>query len=64
MDRVVLDKERVTVVDWKTGAEKAQAEGNEEQIRNYIHILQGVYPGREIRAFLAYLDKRETRLIQ
>jgi ATP-dependent exoDNAse (exonuclease V) beta subunit len=64
MDRVVLDKERVTVVDWKTGAEEAQADGNEEQIRNYARILQHVYPGREIRAFLAYLDKKETRFIQ
>jgi ATP-dependent exoDNAse (exonuclease V) beta subunit len=64
MDRVVVDKERVTVIDWKTGAEDDQAEDHEKQIANYARILQAVYPGREVRALLVYLDRGETRSVE
>ena len=63
MDRVVVDPESVTVVDWKTGAEDDQADEHEEQIANYTRILRALYPGREVRAILAYLDQGGTRSV-
>jgi len=63
LDRVVLDKERVTIIDWKTGAEEDQTNQHEEQIANYARILHAVHPEREIRALLAYLDRGETRFV-
>ncbi len=64
LDRVVVDKERVTVIDWKTGAEEDRVDQHEEQIANYARIVSAVYPGREIRALLVYLDRGETRFVE
>jgi ATP-dependent exoDNAse (exonuclease V) beta subunit len=61
MDRVVVDKERITVIDWKTGAEEDQEDQHQEQLANYSRILQAIYPGRQVSAILAYLDRVETR---
>ena len=63
MDRVVVDPQSVTVVDWKTGVEDDQADEHEEQIANYARILRALYPGRGVRAILAYLDQGETRFV-
>lgn len=53
MDRVVLDPDRVTLVDFKTG--KPADHGS--QIAEYRTILAALYPGRAIDAALAYVDR-------
>ena len=63
LDRLVVDRERVTVIDWKTGADEEQADGHEAQIANYARILRSVYPGRDVRALLVYLDRGEARCV-
>ena len=63
MDRVVVDPGRVAVIDWKTGAEEEQAERHEEQVSNYAEMLRAVFPGRRVEAFLAYVDRGETRRV-
>ncbi|MGA2611933.1 MAG: UvrD-helicase domain-containing protein [Spirochaetia bacterium] len=63
LDRVVVDRDRVTVIDWKTGEEEDQADGHEEQVANYARIVRTIYPEREVRALLAYLDRGETRSV-
>ena len=55
MDRVIVDPDRVTVIDFKTGAEDPGA--NENQMRGYAGILADVYPGHEVTALLAYVDR-------
>ena len=54
MDRIVVDPDRVTVIDFKTGEE--EPEKHEEQLRGYIRICADLYPGREVAAVIAYVD--------
>ncbi len=61
MDRIVVDPRRVTVVDFKTGAEDPAA--HEAQLRGYAGILSDVYPGRSVGAVAAYLDLGSLRVI-
>jgi len=61
MDRVVVDPDRLTVIDYKTGPEVE--EEHLREIQSYARILEGAYPGRRIEAILAYLDRRETRRV-
>ncbi len=61
MDRVVCDAEGVTVIDWKTGAENPGE--HEAQIRDYVHVLAGVYPAVPIGALLAYVDRGIVRRV-
>ena len=61
MDRVLVDKERVTVIDFKTGA--ANTEKYAAQLRNYIAILSEVYK-RPARGVLAYVDLNRAEEIK
>ena len=54
MDRVVVDPDRVTVVDFKTGA--VGTDRYLEDMRTYARILRQVYPERHVQALLAYVD--------
>jgi len=63
MDRVVLDADAVTVVDFKTGSERdplkkaERSAGEMEQVRTYMAILRDVFPGRPVRGLLARIDE-------
>jgi ATP-dependent exoDNAse (exonuclease V) beta subunit len=53
MDRVLIDKDSVTVVDFKTGGENA--EKHSAQMKNYLAIISEVY-GKKTAGVLAYVD--------
>jgi len=57
MDRVLIDKDSVTVVDFKTGRENA--EKYSAQMKNYLAIISEVY-GRPAKGVLAYIDLCKT----
>ncbi len=61
MDRVVVDPDRVTVVDFKTGEEERLE--HVRQMQEYAGILSAVYPGRRVEAVLAYLDTGRLRRV-
>ena len=61
MDRVVVDQDRVTVIDFKTGAE--DPEENERQLRGYMRILSGLHPGTPVEAVISYIDLGTVRRI-
>ncbi|MCX7029975.1 MAG: UvrD-helicase domain-containing protein [Spirochaetes bacterium] len=63
MDRLVVDTDRVLVVDWKTGGEEIGTPEQEAQVRAYAGILRQVYPGRMVDALLVHLDRLETRSV-
>jgi ATP-dependent helicase/nuclease subunit A len=63
MDRLVVDPDRVLVVDWKTGGEEIGTPEQEAQVRAYAGILRQVYPGRTVDALLVHLDRLETRSV-
>ncbi|MEW6002733.1 MAG: UvrD-helicase domain-containing protein [Nitrospirota bacterium] len=59
MDRVVLDQERVTVIDFKTGKEEDIEGKYVDQMKNYMRILRGVYPWKKVDGFIAYVDLKK-----
>jgi ATP-dependent helicase/nuclease subunit A len=63
MDRLVVDPDRVLLLDWKTGREEIGSPEQETQVRAYVAILRQVYPGRTIEALLVQLDERTTRSV-
>ncbi|HWP81352.1 MAG TPA: UvrD-helicase domain-containing protein [Bacteroidota bacterium] len=61
MDRVVVDKEVVTVIDYKTGDENDE---HVSQVKEYMDVLQEVYPGRKIHGILAYVDRKVLKEVK
>lgn len=63
MDRLVVDPDRVLVIDWKTGREPIGTPEQEAQVRSYAAILRQVYPGRPVEALLVQLDEPAARSV-
>jgi ATP-dependent exoDNAse (exonuclease V) beta subunit len=59
MDRVIIDEDKVTVMDYKTGSEKKAEERYVAQLRNYIRILRDLYPNKKVDGLIAYVDSNE-----
>ncbi|MEI7481159.1 MAG: UvrD-helicase domain-containing protein [Elusimicrobiota bacterium] len=53
MDRVIIDKDAVTVVDFKTGGENTPKYA--AQMKNYLAIISEVY-GKPAKGLIAYID--------
>ena len=70
MDRVVVDPDAVTVVDFKTGADPdagrraARVEADRAQVRAYMRILGEAVPGRPVRGFLAFIDEGRFEAVE
>ncbi len=57
MDRVVIDRDSVTVIDYKTGHPTEEEHSrNEEQVRHYKSLLRDVYRDKSVKGYLYYLD--------
>jgi ATP-dependent helicase/nuclease subunit A len=63
MDRVIRDSNVVTVIDFKTGGDTANEEKYDTQMKTYMKILAGVYPGEKIEGIISYVDRREIRRV-
>ena len=61
MDRVVFEEGRVTVIDYKTGAERGAEKEYISQLKNYIRILKEINPDRNIEGVIAYVDLKEDQ---
>jgi ATP-dependent helicase/nuclease subunit A len=61
MDRIVVDVNTVTVIDFKTGDDK---EGYTEQVQKYMNILKSYYPERTIQGILAFVDRKNIRMVR
>jgi len=58
MDRVVVGPGLVQVIDYKTG--EIRSDTHVEQVSRYRRLLSEVYPDRDVRGFLLYLDDGEV----
>jgi len=58
MDRVIIDLDAVTVLDYKTGDERP---GYTEQVASYMKILGEFYKTSSVKGFLAYIDRNLIR---
>ncbi|MBR1788031.1 MAG: UvrD-helicase domain-containing protein [Bacteroidaceae bacterium] len=59
-DRVMLSDDHIIVVDFKFG--KAD-EAYKTQVREYIHILQSMYPSHTVEGWLWYVYKNKTEQV-
>lgn len=64
IDRLVIDPDRITIIDFKTGGDTEDDPGHENQIRTYMEILRDLYPGKVIQGILSYVDKKHLRVLQ
>lgn len=53
VDRLIVEEDRVTVVDWKTGREVS--EDHRHQVARYGRLVSALYPGRQVLGRLVYL---------
>jgi len=63
VDRLVADPQEITVIDYKTGSEEGAEERHLPQMRNYLRIVRGLYPGRRVSGIVAYVDLLKVRKI-
>lgn len=63
MDRVILDNDIITVIDYKTGSDEVLEDDYVLQVKNYMMILKDVYNDRKLQGIIAYIDKKEIRRI-
>jgi ATP-dependent exoDNAse (exonuclease V) beta subunit len=60
MDRVIIDEDRIMVIDYKTGSEKKEEERHCLQLKNYLRILRDLYPDKVVKGMIAYVDLKEV----
>ena len=64
MDRVVFGEDRVSVIDYKTGADREAEKEYISQLKNYIRILKEIYPDKDVEGVIAYVDLKEITLLR
>jgi ATP-dependent helicase/nuclease subunit A len=64
MDRVVLEEDRVSVIDYKTGTDREAEKEYILQLKNYIRILREIYPDRNVEGVIAYVDLKEISRVK
>jgi ATP-dependent helicase/nuclease subunit A len=60
MDRVIVDEDKVTVLDYKTGGDTDDEEQYRAQMGNYVAIVRAFYPDRPVEGVIAYVDTMEV----
>lgn len=62
IDRLVIDPQEVTIIDYKTGSASGDDDKKyDEQIRLYHTLISAFYPGRAVKGILAYIDQNRIR---
>jgi ATP-dependent helicase/nuclease subunit A len=61
VDRLILDIDCVTVVDFKTGKKEP---GHDFQVRGYCQLAREIWPGLPVKGFLAYIDRRAVEEVK
>jgi len=64
MDRVIFEKDQVSVIDYKTGNNKEAEKEYISQLKNYIRILKEIYPDKNIEGVIAYVDLKEIKKVK
>ncbi len=56
MDRVIFEEDRIVVIDYKTGADREAEKEYIHQLKNYMRIMEEIYPHKQIDGIIAYVD--------
>lgn len=59
MDRVIVDRDTIAVVDFKTGNDEMN-EKYVEQVKNYMNLLRSIYEGKKVSGALLYIDMKKV----
>ncbi len=59
IDRLIVNPAEAWVVDYKSTGDPAMHAEYCQQVRDYMQIIRDIYPDKEVRGFLIYLDTRE-----
>ena len=63
IDRIVVDPDRVFVIEYKSGSDRANEKSHFLQMRNYLRLVRELYTGRPVEGIIGYVDlKKMTRL--
>ena len=63
VDRIVVDPDKVVVIEYKTGGDRETEGKHLAQMRNYLRIAGDLYPGRPTEGIIGYVDLKKTRLV-
>ncbi|MCX6136145.1 MAG: UvrD-helicase domain-containing protein [Ignavibacteriales bacterium] len=61
-DRIVIDDDMITVIDFKTGGDEGEAK-YQIQVLGYMGMVAEVFPGKPVQGYLAYIDLRRMRRV-
>ncbi|MFH0941162.1 MAG: UvrD-helicase domain-containing protein [Candidatus Omnitrophota bacterium] len=61
VDRLIVGRQEAYVIDYKTSKEKH--EQDVEQMQEYASLVRGIFPDKEVKGFLIYLDTLELQAI-
>ena len=64
VDRVIVDPDAVTVIEFKTGRPDVDEAKHAAQMANYLGIIGEVYKGRRIQGIIAYVDAKVVRPVK
>ncbi len=64
IDRLVIDEECVTIIDFKTGSDSSSEERHIEQVKNYMKIVSGIISDRPVYGLLVYSDLGKVTAIR
>ncbi len=56
-DRVIIDKDRITVIDFKTGSEELDYYST--QLKGYIKILRNLNQQKEVEGYIAFIETKK-----
>ena len=58
LDRLVIRPDAVEIIDYKTG--EGHSPRHAEQVNHYAHLVSGIYPDKEIRKYILYIESGEV----
>ena len=63
IDRLVIDEQAITVIDFKTGNDRGAEERYLDQMQNYLKIARSLFAPRTGTGLLAYLDLNRVKVV-
>ncbi len=64
IDRLVIDDECVTIIDFKTGSDSSSDDRHIDQVKNYLKIVSAIISDRPVYGMLVYIDLKKVATIR
>ncbi len=63
VDRIVMDADKISIIEYKTGGDREKEGEHLAQMRNYLRIAADLFPGRQIEGIIGYVDLKKVRRV-